>query len=97
MIREMLWKWRIIGPKPKFKIGDNVQLIGSDLLMVIQKVNLGAKGKSVVYTCKWFDQGLKNSRTNLYEERQLKLFDWYSFFLLGDEKWRGDILADHDV
>jgi uncharacterized protein YodC (DUF2158 family) len=96
MIRKMLWKLGVIGPTPKFKIGDSVQIPGSDHLMVIQKIDFSVKARSIVYTCKWFHQGLKNSQINLYEEHQLKLYDWYSFFLMGNEKWHGDMVADHE-
>jgi uncharacterized protein YodC (DUF2158 family) len=89
-LKVLLWKWGVIGPKPKFKIGDSVQLIGNDHLLVIQKIDLNIRERSLVYTCQWFDQETKTSRTNIFEEHQLKLYDWFSYFLLGDEKWGGD-------
>jgi hypothetical protein len=96
MIRKMLWRLGAIGPIPKFKIGDSVQVPGNDHLMVIQKIDFNVKARSIVYTCKWFHQGLKSSQINLYEEHQLKLYDWHSFFLMGNEKWHGDMVADHE-
>lgn len=60
-LKVLLWKWGIIGPNPKFKIGDSVQLIGNDHLL-IQKVDLNTRERAIVYTCEWFDKESREVR-----------------------------------
>ncbi|HYG17808.1 MAG TPA: hypothetical protein VD816_02725 [Ohtaekwangia sp.] len=73
---EMLRQLNIIGPKPKFKKGDTVRRREGHELMIVVWVDVSAKTKVVSYLCKWFDRHLQATRTNLFLENELTVFDW---------------------
>lgn len=66
----------LVSPRPKFKIGDCVQQIGSDSLMVVVKIYSSRRLPHILIECKWSESGTNITRINLFQEDQLVLFDW---------------------
>lgn len=76
MVEEMLRQLNIIGPKPKFKKGDTVQRIAGNELLIVVWIDIAPRTKAITYLCKWFDRQEQATRTNLFMESELRLFDW---------------------
>jgi uncharacterized protein YodC (DUF2158 family) len=75
---DLFRKLGIMRPPPKFRIGDQVQKITGGPLMIVQSVELIKRSNAHLVTCKWYDTDTKESRTNIFREEQLKVFDWYN-------------------
>ena len=77
-LADLLRKFGILSPERKFKVGDQVQQINGGPLMIVQSIEVVPKTKDILISCKWYDKETKETRTNLFKEEQLKLFDWYN-------------------
>lgn len=79
-VRRMWWKklkeWAF-GPKARFEVGDNVQLIiGGGELMIVCEVWSSQKLKEPLICCKWSVPATSEIRTNLFHESQLRYYNW---------------------
>jgi uncharacterized protein YodC (DUF2158 family) len=83
-------KKAIFGPKSRFKRGDAVELKdGSDLMVVIEVITSRHLQQPII-NCKWYESSTKITRTNLFDESKLKLFNWHMAKNTGDlvvNKW----------
>lgn len=74
-----LHKFRIwlIGPAAHYKVGDTVQLKGTEHLMVVREViNKRTMPRAMLY-CEWFESDTKQTRQNLFYEVDVTPYDWY--------------------
>jgi uncharacterized protein YodC (DUF2158 family) len=71
-------KSRLTGPLSRFNVGDSVQLKDGGPLMVVIEVFTSRKMPEPLIHCKWYESETKETRTNIFHESALKLFDWYS-------------------
>ena len=70
-------KKRLFGPRSKFKVGDSVQLHEGGHLMVVTQIFSDPAMSQPLIDCKWFESETKATRTNLFSEADLEIFDWY--------------------
>ena len=84
-----LKKW-VTRSKPKFKLGDCVQLTdgGYDPMIVINVYD-SLELNHVLIECKWFDTQSKSTRTNLFLQEQLAPFDWHGAYRSLEERELG--------
>jgi uncharacterized protein YodC (DUF2158 family) len=66
----------LFGPISKFKVGQSVQLLEGDCLMVVFEIAFEEQMKEPLIHCQWFDRESKSIRRNLFSEKDLKPFDW---------------------
>lgn len=67
----------LFGPTSRFEIGQGVQRIdGDELMVVIEIVNRPGLDEPHI-RCQWFDSQEKVSKKQFFSENELKVFDWY--------------------
>jgi uncharacterized protein YodC (DUF2158 family) len=72
-----LRKWAF-GPQSDFKPGDSVELKeGGRMMQVIEVISYRNLEEPII-CCKWYEPKTKETRTNIFRESKLKLFDWYN-------------------
>ena len=67
----------LFGPTSKFNIGDTVQPIHSDQLMVVIEIIKERDLEVPIVQCQWYDAKSKSDRKDLFSEKDLIPFDWY--------------------
>lgn len=72
------FKHKLRKPKSKFKLNDCVHQRGNDTLMIVKEIYTSYQMKTPLILCAWRESG-NVSRTNLFQEDALVLFDWESF------------------
>jgi uncharacterized protein YodC (DUF2158 family) len=74
----------IFGPRSRFKRGDAVELKDGSDLMVVTEVITNKHLHEPIINCKWYESSTKVTRTNLFDESKLKLFNWHQAKNTGD-------------
>jgi uncharacterized protein YodC (DUF2158 family) len=77
-LTDVLQKFGFARTQPKFKTGDHVEPINGGELMVVQAIVVCKKSNSLQLSCKWFDSQLRQNRTGIFSEGQIRLFNWYN-------------------
>lgn len=70
-----MWRW-IFRPASRFKVGESVQLVSGNELMVVTKIYKESKIDYPLIECVWFEAHSKTSRRGIFSEEQLIPFDW---------------------
>ena len=68
----------VAGTQSNFKRGDSVQLKEGGALMCVIEVITHPEMPEPVINCQWFDPATGATRTNLFRESRLVLFNWYA-------------------
>jgi uncharacterized protein YodC (DUF2158 family) len=71
-----LKRW-ILGHRSHFKRGDSVQPKGGGHLMCVIEVITGSKLPEPVINCQWYEPSTDETRSNLFRESRLQLFNWF--------------------
>ena len=66
----------LFAPASKFHIGDCVQFIEGDRLMIVIEILSEPKMKQPLINCKWQEPENEDIRTQLFLEKNLKPLDW---------------------
>lgn len=78
LIQEIFKRIGLSQPYSKFKPGDQVQLISGDALMIVEWVKESKENPPrPIICCKWFDSNVKQSKLQVFDEDELKQFDWH--------------------
>jgi uncharacterized protein YodC (DUF2158 family) len=78
LVTDVLQKFGFSRTQSKFKTGDHVEPINGGELMVVQAISVCKKSNSLQLSCKWFDSQLRQNRTGIFSEGQIRLFNWYN-------------------
>jgi uncharacterized protein YodC (DUF2158 family) len=75
LIQNFFRRIGFLPPETKYKVGDQVQLLEGGPLMTVESVKTSREFKTNILCCKLFDPKTSQTRTHLFTDDQVKLFD----------------------